>query len=474
MPGSSHRYTLWSVWSTKAYVPGGQPGKRQSAPPPYSWTRLRTLTPDGEWSTGPAGPVRTTTTRPASAGRDSSQKSDDPSEHSSESETLPVATRAAVSREAQCPYDAMVATVRTYPVPPPSPEPDRGRPDSADRIRFPAYVLSKAGAVTRPAVVQLGHQDLPAGEVLVRVEWSAVNYKDALVTRPGNRLAAGYPLVPGVELTGIVEQSSDEIVAPGARVLVQGYDLGVTRHGGFAGFARVPADWVVTLPSALSCRDAAVIGVAGFAALLSKRRLLQYGISPGDGPVLVTGASGGVGSATVAVLAHAGFEVVASTGKTTERAYLEGLGASRVVGRSYADDDGRALGPQLWAAAVDCVGGVALAEALRTVRYGGAVAAGGLAGGNVLTTTVYPFIVRGVALLGIDTEYTPIEERRATWAEMPDSFPMERCGEMVDEEIGLGGLTAALDRVLDAAVRGRILVRPDRLSAPGGNGIQPA
>ena len=132
------------------------------------------------------------------------------------------------------------------------------------------------------------------------------------------------------------------------------------------------------------------------------------------------------------------------------------------------------LGPQLWAAAVDCVGGVALAEALRTVRYGGAVAAGGLAGGNVLTTTVYPFIVRGVALLGIDTEYTPIEERRATWAEMPDSFPMERCGEMVDEEIGLGGLTAALDRVLDAAVRGRILVRPDRLSAPGGNGIQPA
>ena len=187
---------------------------------------------------------------------------------------------------------------------------------------------------------------------------------------------------------------------------------------------------------------------------------VQHGTSPEDGPILVTGASGGVGSAAVALLASAGFEVVASSGKTTEHDYLEGLGAARVVGRQFVEDDGRTLGPQLWAGVVDCVGGTALAEALRTVRYGGAVAASGLTGGNDLATTVYPFIVRGVALLGIDTVATPIEERRALWTDMADSFPLEHCEDMVNEEIGLDGLTAALDRVLDAAVRGRILVNP--------------
>jgi putative YhdH/YhfP family quinone oxidoreductase len=167
-----------------------------------------------------------------------------------------------------------------------------------------------------------------------------------------------------------------------------------------------------------------------------------------------------VGSAAVALLSRAGFEVVASSGKTAEYEYLKSLGAEHVVGRQFTGDDGRTLGPQLWAGVVDCVGGTALAEALRTVRYGGAVAASGLTGGNDLTTTVFPFIVRGIALLGIDTVATPIEERRALWADMAESFPLEHCDAMVNEEITLGGLTAALDRVLDAAVRGRILVSP--------------
>ena len=231
--------------------------------------------------------------------------------------------------------------------------------------------------------------------MLIRVEWSAVNFKDAMVTRPGNRVARVFPLVPGVELTGVVEESTSPEFTAGTRVLVQGYDLGVARHGGFAAYARVPAEWVVPLPDALTCRDAAIIGVAGFTALLSLRRLVQHGVSPEDGPVLVTGASGGVGSAAVALLAKAGFEVVASSGKTAEHDYLSALGATRVVGRHYSDDDGRTLGPPLWAGVVDCVGGGALAEALRTVRYGGAVAASGLAGGNELATTVYPFIVTG-------------------------------------------------------------------------------
>jgi acrylyl-CoA reductase (NADPH) len=352
-----------------------------------------------------------------------------------------------------------VTTLRTYPARRGEPGDDGAAPYS-EPVRFPAYVLSKEGAVIKPAVTALALDDLPAGEVVVRVEWSAINFKDAMVTRPGNRVARRFPLVPGVELAGAVTESASPQFTPGQRVLVQGYDLGVAHHGGFAAYARVPADWVVPLPDALSCRDAAVIGLAGFTALLSLRRLVQHGTSPEDGPVLVTGASGGVGSAAVALISAAGFEVVASSGKSTEHDYLRSLGADRVVGRRFTEEDGRTLGPQLWGGVVDCVGGTALAEALRTVRYGGAVAASGLTGGNDLATTVYPFIVRGVSLLGIDTVATPIEERRALWSEMPDAFPLEHCDEMVNEEIGLDGLTAALDRVLDAAVRGRVLVRP--------------
>jgi acrylyl-CoA reductase (NADPH) len=332
----------------------------------------------------------------------------------------------------------------------------------SEAVRFPAYLLSKSGEVFRPAVVELTAEDLPTGDVLIRTEWSAVNFKDAMVTRPGNRVARKFPLVPGVELTGVVEESSSPEFSVDQRVLVQGYDLGVAHHGGFAAYARVPADWVVPLPEGLSCRNAAIIGLAGLTALLSLRRLRQHGTTADDGPILVTGASGGVGSAAVALLANAGFEVVASSGKTAEQDYLKELGAAQVVGREFTEDDGRTLGPQLWGGVVDCVGGTALAEALRTVRYGGAVAASGLTGGNGLSTTVYPFIVRGVALLGIDTVATPIEERRELWAEMAAAFPLGHCEDMVNEEIGLDGLTAALGRVLDGAVRGRILVAPGR------------
>jgi acrylyl-CoA reductase (NADPH) len=329
-------------------------------------------------------------------------------------------------------------------------------------MAFPAYLLTKVGEVIRPEVTELSVDDLPPGDVLVAVEWSAINFKDAMTTRPGNRVARRYPLVPGVDLAGSVIESSDPSLRPGQAVLVQGYDLGVVHHGGFAGCARVPADWVVPLPEGVTPRDAAIIGIAGFTAVLSLHRLLVHGVTPERGPVLVTGASGGVGSTTVALLAHHGYEVVASTGKVAEHAYLEGLGASRVVGRAFAPEDGRTLGPQLWGGVVDCVGGSALAEALRTTRYGGAVAASGLTGGNELTTTVYPFIVRSVALLGIDTVATPIEERRARWATMATEFPMDRCEAMVNTEIGLGGLTDALNLVLEGAVRGRILVDPRR------------
>ncbi len=329
-------------------------------------------------------------------------------------------------------------------------------------MRFPAYRLTKSGEVLRPEIVELGEHDLPPGEVLIEVEWSAINFKDAMVSSPGNRVAKAFPLIPGVELAGTVIESDVFTFTPGQRVLVQGYDLGVAHHGGFAGCVRVPADWVVPLPPTVTSRHAAIIGLAGFTAVLSLQRLRQHGITPAHGPVLVTGASGGVGSTTVALLADRGFEVVASSGKTAERDYLIGLGASEVVGRRFSPDDDRTLGPQLWGAVVDCVGGTTLTEALRTTRYGGAVAASGLTGGNKVETTVYPFIVRGVALLGIDTVATPIEERRSLWRDMADEFPMGRCDGMVSEEIGLSGLTEALGRVLNGAVRGRVLVAPRR------------
>jgi acrylyl-CoA reductase (NADPH) len=329
-------------------------------------------------------------------------------------------------------------------------------------MRFPAYLLTKLGEVIYPAVTELSDEDLPAGDVLIEVEWSAINFKDAMVTRPGNRVARQFPLVPGVEFTGSVAASSAGSLKVGQRVMVQGYDVGVAQHGGFAGYARVPAEWVVPLPDDLTPRTAAIIGLAGFTAVLSLHRLLQHGVTPDHGPILVTGASGGVGSTTVALLAHHGFEVVASTGKRDEHGYLEELGAARVVGRAFAPEDGRTLGPELWGAVVDCVGGSTLAEALRTTRYGGAVAASGLTGGNELSTTVYPFIVRGVALLGIDTVETPIAKRRALWAAMATEFPMDRCEEMVTNEIGLAELDDALSLVLAGAGRGRILVDPNR------------
>jgi acrylyl-CoA reductase (NADPH) len=329
-------------------------------------------------------------------------------------------------------------------------------------MEFPAYLLTTVGEVISSEVTELTVDDLPPGEVLVAVDWSAINFKDAMVTRPGNRVARHYPLVPGVELAGSVIESDDSTVQPGQAVLVQGYGLGVARHGGFAGQARVPAEWVVPLPDDVPPRMAAIIGIAGFTAVLSLHRLLVHGVTPDSGPVLVTGASGGVGSTTVALLAHHGFEVVASTGKRDEHGYLEELGAARVVGRAFAPEDGRTLGPELWGAVVDCVGGSTLAEALRTTRYGGAVAASGLTGGNELSTTVYPFIVRGVALLGIDTVETPIANRRALWAAMATEFPMDRCEEMVTNEIGLAELDDALSLVLAGAGRGRILVDPNR------------
>ncbi len=326
-----------------------------------------------------------------------------------------------------------------------------------------AFVVDKDGEDLRTSVRELTDAELGEDPVVIDVEWAALNFKDTMVLEAGNRVARRYPLVPGIDLAGTVVESPEAGIARGSTVLAHGYDLGVAHHGGFAERARVPAGWVVPLPAGVSARHAVTVGTAGFTAALSLRRLEANGVTPGQGPVLVTGASGGVGSMAVSLLAGHGYEVVASTGKAAEHPYLRALGAAEVIGRDEVTGaDGRVLGPERWAAAVDCVGGETLAAVLRSLRYGGAVAASGLTGGNAFSSTVYPFIVRSVALLGVDSSMTPIEERREVWSHVAQDFPAERAESMVEREVPLGGIADALGDLAAARVRGRVLVEPGR------------
>ena len=277
---------------------------------------------------------------------------------------------------------------------------------------FRALVAEKQDDDVARGLQDLRADDLPDGDIVVRVDWSSVNYKDALAVSPKGRVAQISPLVPGVDLAGTVVEGEGE----GSEVIVHGHDLGVAHHGGFAEYARVPGEWVVPLPDGLSSRQAMALGTAGFTAGLSVQRLEEHGVEPGDGPVLVLGASGGVGSTAVGILAARGFEVVAATGKPDEADWLRELGASEVLSREETSAESKKpMESERWAAVVDPVGGKALAYALRTTKYGGAVAASGLTGGTSLETTVFPFILRGVSLLGVDSVNTPDDVRRAVW-----------------------------------------------------------
>ncbi|MGP0109504.1 MAG: acryloyl-CoA reductase [Acidimicrobiales bacterium] len=326
---------------------------------------------------------------------------------------------------------------------------------------YSAFVVARNGDAVDAGVSTRAFDDLPGGDVVIRVDWSSVNYKDGMVLRPGNRVARVSPLVPGVDLAGTVLSSRDPSIETGMQVLVHGYDLGVAHDGGFAELARVPSEWVVPLPTGLSTRHAAIVGTAGFTAALSLHRLEQNGLAPGNGPVVVTGASGGVGSMAVLLFAARGYEVVASTGKTAEHDYLVGLGASEVVGRDALEEaPGRTLAPERWGGAVDCVGGPTLTAVLRSLRYGAAVAASGLTGGNTFESSVFPFIVRNASLIGIDTVRTPIAQRRRVWAEIATRFPISGLEAIVASEVGLEGVATALDAIQAGTVRGRILVAP--------------
>jgi acrylyl-CoA reductase (NADPH) len=326
--------------------------------------------------------------------------------------------------------------------------------------RFRALVAERDGAEVTRGLRELGADDLPDGDVTVRVDWSSVNYKDALAVSPKGRVAQISPLVPGVDLAGEVLASDDGEVAPGQQVIVHGHDLGVAHHGGFAELARVPASWVVPLPDGLSPRQAMALGTAGFTAALSIVRLEDHGLSPADGPVLVLGATGGVGSTAVAILAGRGYEVHAATGKADEAGFLRELGAAEVLSREETSAESkRPMESERWAAAVDPVGGAALAYALRTTRYGGAVAASGLTGGTDLHTTVFPFILRAVSLLGVDSVRTAMDVRRNVWERMAGDLRPPGLDEQITREISLDDLDPLLDDVLAGRARGRTVVR---------------
>ena len=296
------------------------------------------------------------------------------------------------------------------------------------------------------------------GELLIRVAWSSVNYKDALAATIPDRIIRRYPLVPGIDLAGTVEASRDSRFREGDAVIATGYELGVLRHGGFAEWAVVPADWAVPLPEGLTLREAMALGTAGFTAALCVRALEHYGLRPDRGPVLVTGATGGVGSIAVQILSGLGYDVVAATGKPDARPYLLALGASEIVPREeLTAGEPKPLRSQRWAAAVDTVGGGALAAVLASIRYGGAVAACGLAGGAELATTVYPFILRGVGLLGIDSVYTDMGVRKEIWRLLAGPWKPPRL-DLIAADIMMDDIPQLIKRMLAGHFRGRAVV----------------
>ena len=325
---------------------------------------------------------------------------------------------------------------------------------------FRAFVAERDGEQVRRGVRLVEPDLLPADGVTIRVHWSSVNYKDALATIPRGRVARISPLIPGVDLAGEVVQSDDPALPTGQQVIAHTIGLGESRHGGFAEYARVPAEWIVPLPDGLTMRQAMAIGTAGFTAGYSVHLLERHGLQPGNGPVLVTGATGGVGSVAVGVLAQRGYEVAASTGKTGETEYLHTLGATTVLSRqeTSAPSD-KPLESERWAGAVDSVGGATLAYVLRTLRYGAAVAASGLTGGAALQTTVMPFILRGVSLFGVDSVRMPIERRREIWQRMATDLRPRGLDDAITREVGLEELESVLDGILAGTVRGRTVVR---------------
>ena len=300
--------------------------------------------------------------------------------------------------------------------------------------------------------------DLPEGEVLIRVRYSSLNFKDGLscIGNPG--VTRNYPHTPGIDASGEVAESSDSRFKEGDFVIVSGYNLGMDTSGGFGQYIRVPADWIEPLPEGLTVKEAAIYGVAGFTAALSVDALQKHGIVPEDGEVVVTGSTGGVGSVSVALLSHLGYNVVASTGKKEEREFLSGIGASQIISREEVNDESnKPLLSERWGGAIDSVGGNTLATLLKAVKRGGAIAATGLVASSELSTTVFPFILRGVSLLGIDSGYTPKKLRREIWKKLAGDWKLAKLQKLTID-CTLDQLDPEIDKILAGGQRGRVVV----------------
>ena len=322
---------------------------------------------------------------------------------------------------------------------------------------FRAFRVFEDDGRVQGRVVSATLDDLSAGEVVIQVAHSSVNYKDALAATGSGKIMRRFPLIAGIDASGIVVSSTDRRFCEGQPVLVTGYDLGVAQDGGYAGFARVPADWVVPVPDGLSSFDVMAIGTAGFTAALSIVDLERNGLTPGQGPVIVTGATGGVGSLAVQMLAARGYEVTALTGKDSEHDYLRALGATEVLSRHGLQMGTRPVEKPLWAGAVDVVGGEMLAWLTRTMIYNGAIASSGLTGGTDLKTTVLPFILRGAKLLGIDSVMCPMATRLEVWRRLATDLKPNRL-QTIATTIGLDDLSKAFATLLSGAARGRYVV----------------
>jgi acrylyl-CoA reductase (NADPH) len=323
---------------------------------------------------------------------------------------------------------------------------------------FKAIRIDKADKGTIAQLAQFDDAELMEGDVTVRVEWSTLNYKDGLALTGKAPVVRRFPMIAGIDFAGTVEQSSHPQWKAGDKVVCTGWGMGETHLGAYAEKARVKGDWLVALPEGLSARDAMAIGTAGFTAMLSVLALEKHGLTPQSGPVVVTGAAGGVGSVATAVLSRLGYHVIASTGRVTEADYLKQLGAAEIIDRAELSGPAKPLAKERWAGGVDSVGSTTLANLLSMTKYGGAIAACGLAAGMDLPSSVAPFILRGVCLLGIDSVMCPLPPRKAAWQRLATDLDRSKLSEMTTE-IPLAEVPDWGARILAGQVRGRIVVK---------------
>ena len=323
---------------------------------------------------------------------------------------------------------------------------------------FKAIRIDKADKGTTAQLTQFDEAELMDGDVTVRVEWSTLNYKDGLALTGKAPVVRRFPMIAGIDFAGTVEASSHPQWKAGDKVVCTGWGMGETHLGAYAEKARVKGDWLVALPQGLSARDAMAIGTAGFTAMLSVLALEKHGVSPKSGPVVVTGAAGGVGSVATAVLSKLGYHVIASTGRASEADYLKSLGAAEVINRNELSGPAKPLGKERWAAGIDSVGSTTLANLLSMTSYGGAIAACGLAAGMDLPSSVAPFILRGVCLLGIDSVMCPLPPRKAAWQRLASDLDRSKLSE-ITTEIALDQVPEWGAKILAGEVRGRIVVK---------------